>query len=77
MAGQTQEIVGRYIISGRSLDKAAEEIEAAFEVEKFHAATLIRTEVAQARAVSDLQGYEDMRTCSWWGDSPMRRRYPV
>ena len=60
MAEQTQEIVGRYIISGRSLDKAAEEIEAAFEVEKFHAATLIRTEVAQARAVSDLQGYEDM-----------------
>ena len=60
LAEQTQEIVGRYIISGRSLDKAAEEIEAAFEVEKFHAATLIRTEVAQARAVSDLQGYEDM-----------------
>lgn len=60
LAEQTQEIVGRYIISGRSLDKAAEEIEAAFEIEKFHAATLIRTEVAQARAVSDLQGYEDM-----------------
>ncbi len=60
LAEEAQEIVGRYIVSGRSLDKAARELADAFEVEKFHATTLIHTEVAHARSVSDMKAYEDI-----------------
>ena len=60
LAKEAQEIVGRYITSGRSLDKAADELVQAFEVEKYHATTLMRTEVAHARSMSDMKSYEDI-----------------
>ncbi|MGN0181014.1 MAG: minor capsid protein [Candidatus Ornithomonoglobus sp.] len=60
LAGEVQEITGRYIVTGRSLDKAAAELAEAFEVEKFHATTLIHTETAHARALSDAKAYEDI-----------------
>lgn len=60
LAKEAQEIVGRYIVSGRSLNKAAEELAGAFEAEKFHATTLIHTEVAHARSMSDARAYEEI-----------------
>lgn len=60
LAKEAQEIAGRYIVSGRSLDKAAAELAEAFEVEKFHATTLIHTEVAHARSMSDMKAYEEI-----------------
>ncbi|MGM9935766.1 MAG: minor capsid protein [Candidatus Ornithomonoglobus sp.] len=60
LAREAQEITGRYIVTGRSLDKAAAELAEAFEVEKFHATTLIHTETAHARALSDAKAYEDI-----------------
>ncbi|MCH5212258.1 MAG: minor capsid protein [Oscillospiraceae bacterium] len=60
LANEAQEIVGRYLVSGRSLDKAVKELANSFEVEKFHATTLIHTETAHARALSDAQAYRDI-----------------
>lgn len=62
LADEAQEIVGKYIISGRDPKKAAQELAEAFEVEKFHAETLIRTEIAHARSMSDMKAYEDIGT---------------
>lgn len=60
LANEAQEIVGRYLVSGMPLDKAAHELANAFEVEKFHATTLVHTETAHARGMSDRKAYEDM-----------------
>lgn len=62
LANEAQEIVGKYIVSGREPKKAAQELAEAFEVEKFHAETLIRTEIAHARSMSDMKAYEDIGT---------------
>ena len=62
LADKAQEIVGKYIVSGREPKKAAQELAEAFEVEKFHAETLIRTEIAHARSMSDMKAYEDIGT---------------
>ena len=59
LAKEVQEITARYIVSGRNINKAIEEIKTAFDVEEFHAATLIHTEVAHARSLSDLKAYEE------------------
>lgn len=60
LADEAQEIVGRYIISGRSQDKAIRELRDRFDVAETRATTLIRTEIAHARSEGDLKGYNDL-----------------
>lgn len=60
LADEAQEIVGRYIVSGRSQDKAIRELRDRFDVAESRATTLIRTEMAHARSQGDLKGYGEL-----------------
>lgn len=60
LASEAQEIVGRYIVTGRSTGYAVKELAEAFDVAEFRAETLIRTEIAHARSMSDIKAYEDV-----------------
>lgn len=60
LADETQDIIARYIISGRSYTKAIKEIQDRFDVAQTRATTLIRTEMAHARTEGDLKAYEEL-----------------
>ncbi len=60
LAQEAQEITARYLVTGRSLDKAAQEIAERFDVAKFRATTLVHTETSHARAAAEARVYEDL-----------------
>ena len=60
LAREAQELVARAVISGESYAKTSGKLADAFEVEKFRATTLIRTETAHIHAAADKKAYEDL-----------------
>lgn len=60
LARAAQRIVVKSLMSGISEAKTSSELAAEFEVEKYHAATLIRTETAHIHSMADKKAYEDL-----------------
>lgn len=60
LAEEAQNLVAKALMSGESLTKTATKLADSFDVEKYHATTLVRTETAHAHAMADLKGYEDL-----------------
>ena len=60
LAEEAQNLVTKALMSGESLTKTAQKLADSFDVEKYHAVTLVRTETAHAHAMADLKGYEDL-----------------
>lgn len=60
LADEAQKLVTKSIMSGESWNKTAQKLAARFEVEKYHATTLVHTEAAHAHAMADMKAYEDL-----------------
>lgn len=60
LAQAAQTIVVRSLMTGTSEAKTARELAEEFEVEKYHATTLVRTETAHIHAMADKRAYEDL-----------------
>ncbi len=60
LAEQAQKLVTKAIMSGESLAKTSAKLAEQFEVSKFYATTLIRTETSHIHAMADKKGYEDL-----------------
>lgn len=60
LAQEAQELVTRSLMSGESLSKTAQKLSARFQVEKYHATTLVHTETAHIHAMADMQAYKDL-----------------
>lgn len=60
LAQAAQTIVVRSLMTGASEAKTARELAEEFEVEKYHATTLVRTETAHIHAMADKRAYEDL-----------------
>ena len=60
LAQAAQTIVVRSLMTGASEAKTARELAEEFEVEKYHATTLVRTETAHIHAMADKKAYEDL-----------------
>ncbi len=60
LAEEAQNLVVKSLISGESLSKTASELSTRFQVEKYHATTLVHTETAHIQAMADMQAYKDL-----------------
>lgn len=60
LASKAQDLVTKAIMSGESLTKTGQKLQAEFGVEKYRAMTLVRTETAHAHNMADLKAYEDL-----------------
>lgn len=60
LAQEAQELVTRSLMSGESFSKTAQKLSARFQVEKYHATTLVHTETAHIHAMADMQAYKDL-----------------
>lgn len=60
LAKTAQELVTKALMSGESLTKTSRKLADAFQVEKYHATTLIHTETAHIHAMADMKAYEDL-----------------
>lgn len=60
LAETAQNLVTKSLMSGESLNKTAAKLSEAFQVEKYHATTLIHTETAHVHAMADMKAYEDL-----------------
>lgn len=60
LAQEAQELVTKALMSGESLTKTADKLAESFEVEKYQASTLIRTETSHIHAMADMKAYEDL-----------------
>lgn len=62
LAAEAQELVVKSLMSGESLTKTSKKLAEVFQVEKYHATTLIHTETAHIHAMADMKAYEDLGT---------------
>lgn len=60
LAKEAQELVVKSFMSGESLTKTSRKLAESFQVEKYHATTLVHTETAHIHAVADMKAYEDL-----------------
>lgn len=60
LAKEAQELTVKAFMSGESLTKTSRRLAERFEVEKFHATTLIHTETAHIQAKADFAAYEEL-----------------
>lgn len=60
LAQRAQDLVVKSIMNGESWTKTVSKLASEFEVEKFHAATLVHTESAHIHAQADLKAYKDL-----------------
>ena len=60
LAKEAQELTVKAFMSGESLTKTSRKLAEQFEVEKFHATTLIHTETAHIQAKADFAAYEEL-----------------
>lgn len=60
LAHEAQELVTKSLMSGESLSKTAQKLSERFQVEKYHATTLVHTETAHIHAMADMKAYEDL-----------------
>lgn len=60
LAAEAQKLVTKSLMSGESLSKTARKLSERFEVEKYHATTLVHTETAHIHAMADMQAYKDL-----------------
>ncbi len=60
LAVEAQKLVTKALMSGESLDKTARKLSEKFEVEKYNAVTLVRTETTHIHAMADLKAYEEL-----------------
>ena len=60
LAAEAQKLVTKALMSGESLDKTARKLSERFEVEKYNAVTLVRTETAHVHAKADMKAYEEL-----------------
>lgn len=60
LAQEAQKLVAKSLMSGESLNKTAQKLSETFQVEKYHATTLIHTETAHIHAMADMKAYEDL-----------------
>lgn len=60
LAAEAQELVVKSLMSGESLTKTSKKLVEVFQVEKYHATTLIHTETAHIHAMADMKAYEDL-----------------
>lgn len=60
LARTAQTIVVRSLMTGASEAKTVRELAEEFEVERYHATTLVRTETAHIHAMADKRAYEDL-----------------
>lgn len=60
LADTAQELVTKALMSGESNTKTSRKLADLFEVEKYHATTLVRTETAHIHAQADLKAYSDL-----------------
>lgn len=60
LAKEAQDLVVKSLMSGESLTKTAQKLSESFQVEKYHATTLVHTETAHIHAMADMKAYEDL-----------------
>lgn len=60
LAERARDLVVKSIISGEAYTRVSKKLAEEFEVEKFYATTLIRTETAHIHAQADLRAYNDL-----------------
>jgi len=60
LAERAQDLVVKSIMNGESWTKTTSKLAAEFEVEKFHAATLVHTESSHIHAQANLKAYTDL-----------------
>lgn len=60
LAQEAQELVTKSLMSGESLTKTSKKLAETFQVEKYHATTLVHTETAHIHAMADMKAYEDL-----------------
>lgn len=60
LAQEAQDLVVKSLMSGESLTKTAQKLSESFQVEKYHATTLVHTETAHIHAMADMKAYEDL-----------------
>ena len=60
LAKEAQDLVVKSFMSGESLTKTSRKLAESFQVEKYHATTLVHTETAHIHAVADMKAYEDL-----------------
>lgn len=60
LAREAQDLVVKSLMSGESLTKTAQKLSESFQVEKYHATTLVHTETAHIHAMADMKAYEDL-----------------
>lgn len=60
LAEESQKLVVKALMSGESLNKTADKLAEKFQVSKFQATTLVRTETAHIHNEADFQAYKDV-----------------
>lgn len=60
LAAEAQKLVVKSLMSGEALNKTSDKLAERFEVSKFHATTLVRTETAHIQNTADFKAYEDL-----------------
>ena len=60
LAEESQKLVVKALMSGEALNKTADKLADKFQVSKFHATTLVRTETAHIHNEADFQAYKDV-----------------
>ncbi len=60
LATEAQNLIVKSLISGESYTKTSRKLAEAFNVEKYHATTLIHTETAHIHGQADLKAYKDL-----------------
>ena len=60
LATEAQNLIVKSLISGESYTKTSRKLAEAFDVEKYHATTLIHTETAHIHGQADLKAYKDL-----------------
>lgn len=60
LAAESQKLVVKALMSGEALNKTADKLADKFQVSKFHATTLVRTETAHIHNEADFQAYKDV-----------------
>ncbi len=60
LAEKAQKLVTKAVMSGESLTKTSAKLAEQFEVSKYQATTLVRTETAHIHNMADMKGYEDL-----------------
>lgn len=60
LAEKAQKLVTKAVMSGESIQKTSAKLAEQFEVSKYQATTLVRTETAHIHNMADMKGYEDL-----------------